>query len=60
MDTEQITTDLASLTTLIDGMLSDIKRTSITETSKVMDFLLDARIIVARLEKELTAEVVPV
>lgn len=57
---DTLNSDLMELTTLIDEMLSDVKSTNIVETSKVMDFLLDARIIASRIEKELTADVIPV
>lgn len=46
---ELVDRDLTALKTLIDQMLSDVKSTNIVETPVVMDFLLDARIIVARL-----------
>ena len=46
---ELVDRDLTALKTLIDQMLSDVKSTNIVETPVVMDFLLAARIIVARL-----------
>lgn len=44
-----IESDLAELTGIIDQMLADIISTNIVETPKVLDFMLDARLIVERI-----------
>ena len=52
-----IETDISELTSLIDQMLADIVATNIVETPKVMDFMLDARLIVERITNELAEPV---
>lgn len=49
-----IETDLTDLTKLIDEMLADIGSTNIVETPKVVDFVLDARILVEQMKQGLS------
>ena len=44
-----IEADIDDLVALIDAMLSDVSGTNIVETTKVTDFLLDARIVTNRM-----------
>lgn len=48
-----IEADIQQLTELIDAMLADISGVNIVEAPKVMDFMLDARIIASRMADEL-------
>lgn len=52
-----IETDIDQLIALIDAMLADVSGTNIVETTKVTDFMLDARLITASMKANLVEPV---